>query len=478
MADFSEKKLVVLNYFITTVFSLCGLFLIVFWFSYSPEQKIKKRIPNIDNALLNKLSVQKINIKGTFVKLKGIPSQIPGMWPGFRGDFFDNVSRENIVLKESLDSANLPIQWSVKLGEGYAGAAVRNGAVYLLDYDKVNQSDTLRCFSFDDGAEIWRRAYKVSIKRNHGISRTVPAVSDKYVVTIGPKCQVMCVDVDNGDYKWGIDLVTEYNTTVPLWYTAQCPLIEGSTAILAPAGKVLLMGIDCESGQVVFETPNEDNWKMSHSSIIPMSFYGQKVYVYCAIGGIVGVLAEGADRGKILFKTTEWNHSVVSPSPVQISEDSFLVTAGYGAGSMIFKVVKENNNFKIEKIAAWDKKIFACEQHTPIFYKNYLFTVMPNDAGELKRQLICIDPSGKLVWNSGRDNRFGLGPFIVADDKIFVVDDAGVLTIVKADSGSYQQLSQVKVLSGRESWAPIAITNGRMLLRDFEQLICLNLKEE
>ena len=29
------------------------------------------------------------------------------------------------------------------------------------------------------------------------MSRTVPAVTDKYVVALGPKCHVMCLDADD-----------------------------------------------------------------------------------------------------------------------------------------------------------------------------------------------------------------------------------------------------------------------------------------
>ena len=56
----------------------------------------------------------------------------------------------------------------------------------------------MRCLSFDDGREIWRFAYPVKVKRNHGMSRTVPAVTDRYVVGLGPKCHVTCLDAVTG----------------------------------------------------------------------------------------------------------------------------------------------------------------------------------------------------------------------------------------------------------------------------------------
>ena len=88
--------------------------------------------------------------------------------------------------------------WQTELGEGHAGAAVRDGRVFVLDYDRAASADVLRCLSLADGRDIWRFAYPVGVKRNHGMSRTMPAVTDKFVVTVGPKCDVSCLDPATG----------------------------------------------------------------------------------------------------------------------------------------------------------------------------------------------------------------------------------------------------------------------------------------
>jgi outer membrane protein assembly factor BamB len=136
--------------------------------------------------------------------------------------------------------------------------------------------------------ELWRRSYGLSIKRKHGMSRTVPAVTADYVLTIGPRCQVMCVKRETGDFLWGIDLVKEYQTEVPLWFTGQCPMIDNNKAILAPGGSALMIAVDCATGKVLWETPNPDKLKMSHSSIMPWTLNGKRMYVYSANGGVVG----------------------------------------------------------------------------------------------------------------------------------------------------------------------------------------------
>ncbi len=39
-------------------------------------------------------------------------------------------------MAESWDTTGPPVMWKVTLGEGYAGPAVKNGRVYLLDYNE------------------------------------------------------------------------------------------------------------------------------------------------------------------------------------------------------------------------------------------------------------------------------------------------------------------------------------------------------
>ena len=158
-----------------------------------------------------------------------------------------------------------------------------NGRVYLMDYDQPKRSDALRCLSLADGKEIWRFAYRNAVKRNHGMSRTVPAVTEKFVVAMGPKCHVVCVDAITGELRWGMDLVREFGSTVPPWYAGQCPLIEGGKVILAPAGKdALLIAVDIQTGKEVWRTPNPNGWQMTHSSVMPVDFCGELMLVYCA----------------------------------------------------------------------------------------------------------------------------------------------------------------------------------------------------
>lgn len=469
-----------LNIITTAGTTFVGLIFLTWWLLYNPVEEFVENIPGMDNrpeALERGSAV--VNIGAYFARFDGIPSEIRGSWPRFRGADFDNISKENVKLADRWDDSGPNILWSVELGEGHAGPVIHDGRVYVLDYDEERRADILRCLSLDDGKEIWQRGYDVYIKRNHGMSRTIPAVSGKYVVTIGPKCHVMCVEADSGHFMWGIDLEKEYGTEVPLWYTGQCPLIDDSLAVIAVGGRSLLIAVHCETGRVVWETPNPYRWKMSHSSIMPFVIHGKRMYLYSAIGGLVGVSAEGETAGQIILETNMWNHNVIAPSPIYLGDGRLFLAAGYGGGSMMCRIKVEKDSFSVEPLQRYKSdEGLATEQQTPIFYEDHLFSILPKDAGPLRNQFVCCHPDDctKILWSSGKTNRFGLGPYLVADGKFFILSDDGVLTVLEVSTEKYIPLAQAKVLDGHDAWGPLAIVNGRLLARDSRRMVCIDVR--
>jgi outer membrane protein assembly factor BamB len=286
----------------------------------------------------------------------------------------------------------------------------------------------------------------------------------------------MCLDRETGDLIWGLDIEKEYATQVPFWYTGQCPLIDEDKAIIATGGKALLIAIDCATGEKLWETPNPNGLKMSHSSVMPWTFKGTKMYVYSAVGGVVGV---GTD-GKELWESLKWGCSVVAPSPVCLPDGKLFLTAGYGAGSMVFQVSESNGSFSIEKLYDYKPNSgLACEQQTPVYYDGMVYGILPKDGGMLRNQFICTDPSDfrNVVWSSGKTIRFGLGPYMIADGKFFILNDEGTLSIVKPSKTEFVLLDQIKVFEARDAWAPLAIADGYLLLRDDHKMICMDIRK-
>jgi len=389
-----------------------------------------------------------------------------GSWPRFRNTNFNAESTQTVGLARSWPAGGPRQVWSVRmLGPGHAGPAILRGRVFVLDYDIGSRQDVLRCLSMADGSEIWRMSYPVDIKDNHGISRTVPAVTDDYVVTLGPMGHVTCTRTDSGERVWQIDTVATYGTKIPGWYAGQCPLIDGNKAIIAPGGSALMIAVDLASGNVVWQTPNPSNWGMTHSSIIPMQLGGKKTYVYTATGGIVGV---SPTDGSVLWSFAGWTVNTANvPSPVSVGDNRIFITGGYGAGSLMLRI-NGNSASQVWKIP---QNVFGSHQHTPIFYDNHLFGVA------MDRQFVCLDLSGKRVWSSGHTATFGIGPYILAEGMFYVLGgDDGTLVLAEATTSGWNELARAKVLAGTDAWAPMALVDGKLVCRDRETMVCLDVK--
>jgi outer membrane protein assembly factor BamB len=448
------------------------------------------RLPGADNRPPVVERPDSVNIGEFFDTLGTFDEAEPGEWPWFRGAQHDNINHDTTLLADAWDSTGVPVLWRVTLGEGYSGPVVKKGRVYVLDYNERRKADALRCFSLKSGKELWRRWYYVELKRNHGYSRTIPAVSDKYVITIGPRCHVMCVEPVSGKLLWTIDMEkefgikgTEKGRITPDFYTGQCPLLDNDIAILAPGGKALMIGVDCKSGNILWKTANPDSIRMSHGSILPMVLQGKRMYVYNGIGGVCGVSAEGSDIGKLLWITKEWSPATTAASPIPLGNNEIAVFGSYGAGGARVKIDFDGSRYSarvIEKHKAAEG--LSSDQQTPVVVEGFVRSVMPENAGALKKQLVCYSVSDLLkpVWMSGKDFRFGrgLGPYIVSGDKLFLLDDDANLFLFKLEGPNASLISHFRVTKGMEAWGPMAIAGKFLILRDSRNMVCLNIAKK
>lgn len=462
---------------VTALLVAAGLISLGWWLAKDPVRDFVTSEPGLDNRGKGAV-VPDIDIGALGETFSALESNLTETWPRFRGEHFDNISRSTVPLIDHFPEGGPRVMWSVPLGEGHAGAAIYKGAVYVMDYDEENRADILRAYSLETGEKLWTRGYKINLKRNHGMSRTVPAVTEDYILTIGPRSHVMCVNRSDGSFRWGLNVEKKYKAEIPLWYTGQCPLIDDGKAVIAVGGTVLMVALDMETGEVLWETPNKNNWKMSHSSIVPYKFGGRNMYVYSAYGGLFGIAADGPDAGTILWETSAWNHQVVAPSPVCLPDGKIFQTAGYGAGSMVLQLKESGGRFSIEVLNEYlPKDGLACEQQTPVLFQGHLLGILPKDAGPLRNQLICVSPSNfnQVIWSSGQDKRFGLGPYMIADNKLFIVSDDATLTIVRPSISGYQELDSYRVIEGQDAWGPLAIADGYLVMRDSKTMVCLDM---
>lgn len=402
-------------------------------------------------------------------------------WPQYLGPNRDGVSPEK-GLARAWPEAGPKVLWSVSVGEGYAGAAVRDGEVYILDRTE-DKNDILRCFALADGKELWNYSYVAEGKVGHNGSRNPPTVDDQYVYSVGMMGNFLCVDRKTHKPVWEKDLQKEFGAPLPNWGFAQSPLLYKKLVIIAPqAPDAGVVAFDRVTGEVVWKSPG----------------FGLPGYVSPAIATLAGVeqlIAMGAsnrdatqrgstvgislDNGSILWKYEGWQCWIPIPNPTPLPGDQLFITGGYGAGSAIIQIKKGANGFEVTEVKKLDAATCGSQIHQPIVYKDHLY--VNNNSNEKTNGMSCFTLDGTLKWRTVDTEgtpRFDRGSFIVADGLIIALDaKSGILYLVEPSPDGYKELAHAPTVQGRELFGPLALSDGKLLVRSQDTLKCLDLKK-
>ncbi len=86
----------------------------------------------------------------------------------------------------------------------------------------------------------------------------------------------------------------------------------------------------------------------------------------------------------------------------------------------------------------------------------------------------CMSIGGKLKWKTSRSPVFDKGGFILVDDLILSIDDEeGILYLIEPNSQGFRKLASIDLLNTKECWGPLALSDGKLLIRDQEQMKCI-----
>jgi outer membrane protein assembly factor BamB len=427
-------------------------------------------------------------------------------WPRFGGPAANWISPET-NLARTWPAEGPPVLWSIDVGEGFAGAAVAKGEVYLLDR-KGNQQDVLRCLALDTGKELWRLAFDAPGSLPFNGSRSVPTIERNRVFAVSPFGQLYCVDRTGHQLRWTHHLVDEFKdpkidreeaprnrdetlarAQLPTWGLTQAPLIYRDTVIVAPQTQ--------ETGVVAYD---QDTGKLRwRSGYIGRNWYSHVSPLLATLCGVdqVIMLAQPSDPEKspddappaiissVDARTGEilWTNLTPAPykipisEPVSIGNDRIFITGGYGLGCLALQISRSGTAWKTS--IAFHTRVAASHIQSPVFYRERIYlTSFKEHRGE-KTGLVCLRPNGELVWQTGPETQFDSGPFLIANGMVFILHGkTGVLNLFELNDSGPTLLTKTKVLEAKEgkAWAPMALSDGKLILRDQRQMKCLDVR--
>jgi outer membrane protein assembly factor BamB len=403
-----------------------------------------------------------------------------GDWPGYLGPKKDSTSVEKGLLR-IWPKEGPKVLWTAPVGIGYGGPAVSGGKVYLLDRDDTI-GDRLRCLDLSKGTELWNFAYDAPGKFNHPGSRSTPAVDGPNVYTCGPLGDLYCINTSTHKPVWNKNIWKDFGgADLPVWAITQNPLIYGNLLIVAPqTSQVSVVAYDKLTGEVKWKSEALSGKAGYVSpSIVKVGREDHLVMITASLGRgrtASGGTVNGMDplSGKVLWTYSNWQCAIPVPSAMDAGEGRVLITGGYGAGSAMIKVEKKADGSY--GVAELFKTIeFGSHTQPPILYKGNFY--VPYTVNERSDGLVCMSMDGQIKWKTGEAPAFNKGGSVLADGLMLSVDGNKMLYLIEPDPSGFKPLASVELLEPGENWAPIALADGKLLIRDQKSLKCLKVAQ-
>jgi len=84
---------------------------------------------------------------------------------------------------------------------------------------------------------------------------------------------------------------------------------------------------------------------------------------------------------------------------------------------------------------------------------------------------------GKVLWKTMRNPLFDKGSMILADGLLLATDGRQTLYLIQPDPSGFKPLASAKILDMGQNWGPIALVDGKLLIRDQGKLKCIKVTQ-
>jgi outer membrane protein assembly factor BamB len=324
----------------------------------------------------------------------------------------------------------------------------------------------------------------------------VPALDGNYVYTCGPYGNLYCIDITTHKPVWNKNAWIDFGgEEIPKWAIAQCPLVYGDLLILASqAPQAGVVAYDKLTGNVKWSTPSLGAVGYVSPGIVKVSGEDHLVMITASAGGGYGRAGSGGKvigmdprSGKILWEYSNWQCRIPVPGALDAGDGRMLITGGYEAGAAMIKVEKKSDGtYGVTEL--FKNAEFGAHTQPPVLYNGYFYAQYTTN--ERKDGLVCMGIDGTIKWKTARSPVFDKGGMIIADGLLLSTDGANKLYLIEPDPSAFKAIASAELLKeggissdpmasrvggSTQNWAPIALADGRLLIRDQSRLLCVKI---
>ncbi|MDB6066359.1 MAG: outer rane biosis protein BamB [Pedosphaera sp.] len=421
-------------------------------------------------------------------------------WPQWLGPQRDSVWRETGIVQK-FPEGGPSVRWRTPIGAGYAGPAVAQGRVYVIDrqlakdannpadpFDRgiIHGTESVVCLEEATGKILWKHEYDAPYSVSYPAGpRTTPLVKDSKVYTLGAEGELLCLESKSGNVIWSHELKKEYNIPAPLWGFAASPLLDGNRLICLIGGtNAAVVAFNKDTGVETWRALTAKDPGYCPPIIISAGGKSQLIVWHPQ-----SVNSLNPETGDVYWtKATNINAGMTIATPRQ-QKDSLFFTTFYN-GSMMFHLDPDKPaatvTWQSKKVSEKDTDALHCTMSTPFFEDGYIYGVC--NYGQLR----CLKAdTGERVWetleattNDGKELRWANAFIVKNGDHFFLFNEKGDIIIARLSPKGYEPISRAHLLeptntsAGRNVlWSHPAFANRCMYARNDKEIICVNLAQ-
>ena len=397
-----------------------------------------------------------------------------GDWPQWRGPNRDAVSQETGLL-QAWTGAGPKVAWrATGLGAGYASVVVSDGLIFTVG--KRDGNVFVLALEAETGKHRWER--KIGETTRNVMS--TPTVDGDRLYALDPDGDLVCLKTDSGEIVWRRNLVDDFGGRMMSGRGyGESPLVDGDKLVCTPGGAdAMLVALDKRDGQVVWKCTMPDIGEAGRdgagfSSIVITEVAGIRQYVQLVGRGVIGV---DASNGRFLWGYNELSNGTANiPTPV-VRGNLVFAANGYNAGSVLLKLSPNGSEgMKAEKVYSLRGGRFQNHHGGVVLLGDYVF----GGHGSNNGLPTCIDlATGRVVWKR-RGPGIGSAAVVYADGHLYFRYQNGIVALIKATERGYELDGTIQIPgAGGDSWAHPVIADGRLYLREQDDLWAHDLKDD
>ena len=387
-------------------------------------------------------------------------------WPQYLGPGRDAVYPGQ-ALTRAWPSGGPKVLWRKRdIGAGMSGLVVAKDRVIL--FHEVNRYDTIECFDVKTGKSLWKNNYASNFVAGYGSSagpRATPAIIGDRVYTMGGQGIVVCTDFSTGKTIWKVDTQKSYRASDGFFGMACSPLVEGNAVLLNIGGEAGagIVAFDKNSGKLLWKTLNDE---ASYSSPVLATLQGKRRAVFFTRTGLAVI---DPTSGKIDFQN-RWrariHASVNAAAPLVVGERIF-VTSSYNTGALVVQAATDGYE------TLWSNDTSLSSQYTSVMHRDgFLYGTHGRADAPPTPALRCVElATGKVRWS---EDDFGDCMMMLCGDRLLALMETGELVLGQASPAGWKEISRAQVVGSGTRSQP-ALANGRLYVRDRNQLVCLEM---